>query len=92
LVRTVLADSGVLTGHALHLPSRIPSQTVHSIGICTWSPYSHVLKAGYASDVTGSQEERTNGGKVKANAAANVEAGHEGDGAASADEIISHYI
>jgi len=35
---------------------------------------------------------RTNGGKVKADAGANVEAGHEGDGAASADEIISHYI
>jgi hypothetical protein len=35
---------------------------------------------------------RTNGGKVKADAAADVEARHEGDGAASADRIIRHSI
>jgi len=47
----VRADSGVLKGRALHLPSRVvPSQTVHNIGICTCSLYSHVLGANYALD------------------------------------------
>ena len=35
---------------------------------------------------------RTNGGKVNADAAANVEARHKGDGEASADGIIRHSI
>jgi hypothetical protein len=35
---------------------------------------------------------RTNGGKVKADACANIKARYEGDSAASADEIIKHSI
>lgn len=35
---------------------------------------------------------RTNGGKVKADAGANIKARYEGDSAASADEIIRHSI
>jgi hypothetical protein len=60
-VRTVLADSDVLKERAPpgHLPSRVPFQTVHNIGTCTWSLCSHVLQAGYALDVAGSQ--RTTG-------------------------------
>ena len=53
-VRTVQADSDVIKEPALHLPRRVSFQTIHDIGICTWSPCSHVLQAGYALDGAGS--------------------------------------
>ena len=98
-VRTVQAGSDVLKERALRLPNRVPFQTVHNLGMCTWSLYSYVLQAGYELDGRWPrrgkwqvERGRTNGGKVNADAAANVEARHEGDGAAGADGIIRHFF
>ena len=93
----MLVDSDVLKDRALHLPTRLPSQTTYNIGICTLFLYSRVLRADYTLDVgyhgpmrgkTDHERRRTNGGKVKAEATVNVETRHEGDGTTSADEII----
>lgn len=53
--------------------------------------------AGYALNVAvriiaEAERGRTNGGKVKADACANIKARYEGDSAASADGIIRHSI